>query len=91
MTILSMDPGKTNFAWALRVNNEVTEVGCVTPMPNVNDDEAFVNDYIELLTRVKPDHVVLERFMVRNRGQSVLAELINQMLGRIIILTRTYA
>lgn len=57
-------------------------------MKSVTEDEGFVNGYLELLTKKQPDFVVLERFMVRNRGQSVHAESINQMIGRIIILTR---
>jgi len=85
-----MDPGKVNFAWVLRVNGEITDSGWVTPLANVNDDAEFINDFIELLRRTSPDYIVMERFMVRNRGQSVLAEIINQMLGRIVILAKEH-
>jgi hypothetical protein len=60
-------------------------------MQDVNTDGEFVNGYIELLTRLKPDYIVLERFMARNRGQSIHSESINQMIGRVIVLSRIYA
>lgn len=85
-----MDPGKVNFAW-VHWRGAVKEYGWLTTMPDVNSDAGFINGYIELLARLKPDYVVLERFMVRNRGQSIHAESINQMIGRIAILSRTHA
>ncbi len=84
-----MDPGKTNFAWAFWENG-VQDYGWLKTMPDVNTDAEFINEYIELLARLNPDYIVLERFMVRNRGQSVHAESINQMIGRICILSRTH-
>lgn len=88
--ILAMDPGRKNFAWAVR-KGTVEQVGWIEPIVDVTDDLAFCNDYIELLIRFKPDFVVLERFMVRRGGQSMLAESLNQMIGRLVILTRIYA
>ena len=84
-----MDPGKVNFAW-VHWCDRVLEAGWLRTMPDVNNDAEFNNDFIELVRRVKPDYVVLERFMVRNRGQSVHAESINQMIGRIAILTKAH-
>jgi len=88
--ILACDPGKVNFAWVFRSNGEVSDSGWVTPLKNINEDSEFVNDFIELIVKTNPDYVILERFMVRNRGQSVLAEIINQMLGRIAMITALY-
>jgi len=85
-----MDPGKTNFAWVFW-KGSVKEYGWLTTMRDVNNDAEFINGYIELLARLNPDYIVLERFMVRNRGQSIHAESINQMIGRVAILSRTYA
>lgn len=59
-------------------------------MSTVEDDTDFVNSFIELITELKPEFVVFERFMVRNRGQSVYAEKINLMLGSIKVLARMY-
>lgn len=87
LNILAWDPGVKNFAFCHWIG-EVKEVGWVRPLVDVNNDVDFVNDIIELLTRIKPDYVVLERFMVRNRGQSIFAEKINQELGRIAVLAR---
>lgn len=86
-----MDPGRVNFAYALREYGAITDVGWVTPLENVTEDTAFINSFIELVVRTSPDFVVLERFMVRGGGQSRLAETLNQMIGRIVILTRMYA
>lgn len=87
-----MDPGRKNFAWVLRKGSEIVESGWIRPIVNVTDDADFVNDCIELLSRHSPDFVVLERFMVRgSSGQSMLAESLNQMIGRIVILTRMFA
>lgn len=87
-----MDPGRRNFAWALRKNSELQEVGWIRPIIDVTHDTEFVNDCIELFVRHKPDFVVLERFMVRGSGgQSMLAETLNQMIGRLVILTRMFA
>ncbi len=86
-----MDPGKVNFAWVLWDRGQVIESGWVTPLGKVNDDAEFITDFIELLCKTTPEFVVIERFMIRNRGQSVLAEIINQMIGRIAILTKTHA
>lgn len=87
-----MDPGRRNFAWALRENGKITQVGWIKPIVNVTEDSEFVNDCIELLLRFQPDFVILERFMVRGSGgQSMLAESLNQMIGRLAILTRLYA
>lgn len=87
-----MDPGRKNFAWVLRKGSVIKEMGWIHPIINVTDDADFVNDCIELLSRSRPDFVVLERFMVRgSSGQSVLAESLNQMIGRIVILTRIFA
>tara|TARA_R100001132_G_C3273249_1_gene95306 strand:+ start:3306 stop:3731 length:426 start_codon:yes stop_codon:yes gene_type:complete len=86
-----MDPGRKNFAWALREEGEVTRVGWVDPIDTVTEDTAFINSCIELLVDTQPDFVVLERFMVRGGGQSMLAETLNQMIGRVAVLTRTYA
>ena len=90
MKILGLDPGKVNFAWVLYQDGPQAH-GWVTPMPDVNNDAEFINGYIELLARLNPDYIVLERFMVRNRGQSIHAESINQMIGRVAILSRTFA
>jgi len=84
-----MDPGKVNFAWVYWLNG-VREHGWVTPIKDVNNDAEFLNCIVELLTKFRPDYVVLERFMVRNRGQSIHAESINQMIGRICALSRTH-
>lgn len=85
-----MDPGKTNFAWVYW-RGGLQEYGWMKTMPDVNSDAEFINGYIELLVRLKPNYIVLERFMVRNRGQSIHAESINQMIGRVAILSRTHA
>jgi hypothetical protein len=87
-----MDPGRKNFAWALRKGSQVQKVGWIKPIVNVTNDAEFVNDCIELLSRYKPDFVVLERFMIRGSGgQSMIAETLNQMIGRLVILTRMFA
>ena len=85
-----MDPGRKNFAWAYR-EGSAYRVGWIEPIENVTEDTAFCLDYIELLRRTQPDFVILERFMVRRGGQSMLAETLNQMIGRMVILTRMYA
>ena len=90
LTVLAMDPGKVNFAWVFWQEG-IQEYGWLKTMVDVNTDTDFVNGYIELLARLNPDYIVLERFMVRNRGQSIHAEIINQMIGRISILSRTYS
>jgi len=84
-----MDPGKVNFAWVHWCNG-VQEAGWLSTMPDVNNDAEFMNEFIELVVRIQPDFVVLERFMVRNRGQSVHSEIINQMIGRIAVISRTH-
>jgi len=89
MTILAMDPGKVNFAWVHWCEG-VKEAGWLKTMPDVNNDAEFNNDFIELVRRINPDYVVLERFMVRNRGQSIHAEIINQMIGRVSVLSKTH-
>jgi hypothetical protein len=85
-----MDPGSKNFAWAFRKEGKLITAGWLKAMPTVYEDEEFINHYLELLTKLKPDFVILERFMVRDRGQSVLAEIINQMIGRICVLSRAF-
>lgn len=89
-SVLAMDPGKVNFSWVYWLDG-VKTYGWVKPIVDVNDDTDFLNCIIELLARFNPDHIVLERFMVRNRGQSIHAETINQMIGRIAVITRAYA
>ena len=85
-----MDPGRKNFAWSFRVGDDY-QLGWIEPVVNVTEDTAFCNDFIELLVKFEPDFVILERFMVRGGGQSMLAETLNQMIGRMAILTRVYA
>lgn len=89
-SILAMDPGKVNFSWVYWLDG-VKQYGWVTPIVDVNNDTEFLNCIIELLTKFNPDHIVLERFMVRNKGQSIHAESINQMIGRIAAIVRTHA
>tara|TARA_R100000656_G_scaffold104176_1_gene76108 strand:- start:139012 stop:139431 length:420 start_codon:yes stop_codon:yes gene_type:complete len=85
-----MDPGKVNFAWVHYCGGEVLEYGWIKVMTDVHEDVVFINNFVNLLTRLNPDYVVLERFMIRNRGQSVHSEPINQMIGRISVLTRVF-
>lgn len=84
-----MDPGKTNFAW-VHWKGEVVKSGWMVTMEDVATDVAFINGFVSLLYDLQPDYLVLERFMVRNRGQSVHAEIINQMIGRLSILSKMY-
>jgi len=87
-----MDPGRKNFAWVERVGSETKRCGWIRPIVNVTDDTDFINDCIEIFVKVRPDFVVLERFMVRGSGgQSKLAETLNQMIGRLVVLTRVFA
>lgn len=85
-----MDPGKTNFAWVYW-EGSVREYGWLKTMKDVNTDAEFINCYIETLTKLNPDYIVLERFMVRNRGQSIHSESINQMIGRIVVMSRMFS
>lgn len=89
-SVLAMDPGKVNFSWVYWLDG-VKKYGWVKPIVDVNDDVEFLNCIIELITVFNPDYIVLERFMVRNRGQSIHAETINQMIGRIAVISRLYA
>lgn len=85
--VLGLDPGKVNFAWVLLTTDGPQASGWLQPIASVQDDAAFVNGYLELLSTQRPDYVAVERFTVRNRGQSVHAETINQMIGRVAVLT----
>jgi len=86
-----MDPGSKNFAFVVFEEGRVKDSGWLKTVPDVNNDAEFINGFIELVTRVKPEYIVLERFMVRNGGQSLHAEIINQMIGRIAVIARTHA
>lgn len=86
-----MDPGSKNFAFVVLEEGRIKDSGWLKTVPDVNNDAEFVNGFIELVTKVRPEYIALERFMVRNRGQSLHAEIINQMIGRIAVIARTHA
>lgn len=83
-TILGIDPGTTNFAYAVLTGpRAVKATGLVQPYKKAGDVEQM-RTIVKTLTRVvrafKPDLVVIERFMFRGGG-SVAAECMNHAIG----------
>lgn len=87
--VLGLDPGTVNFAWSFLVDGKLEQTGWLQAQPNVTDDASFINNSIELFMALKPDAVIAERYMFRG-VQSIQTELINQMLGRLAVITKLY-
>lgn len=95
--ILSFDPGKVNFAWALSKNTAkkyvVLKYGMLAhPIQNANIDS--IRDFskeITLLIESLPEttHVVIERFQTRPRGgkRGGLLEYCNLMIGIVLYIS----
>lgn len=85
MRVLGFDPGVNNFAYCLLNDREPVESGLLAyPMQTPDDDHRFLNEIIELFRRLQPDLILGERYTFRG-PQSVHAELVNLMLGRLCV------
>jgi len=83
---MGFDPGVVNHAYAVLDDREPVATGMLQyPLQSVADDARFINEYIELLHKYKPQVVVCERYTFRGR-QSVYAELVNLMIGKMSII-----
>ncbi len=88
MKIITLDPGKLNFAAAVMEDRKVLETRYLRPIRSLlwedftGEVKAFRDDYFKFLTEVEPDCVLAERFMARPGVQhGAVGEFINIMLG----------
>lgn len=91
--IVSFDPGKINFAYALRENDKILSYGflnhCITDLSKFSSQSIKLKwEILDLLKKwkldPKTDHCIAERFMVRpGRSKGCVAEFVNLQLGLI--------
>ncbi len=86
MRVLGFDPGIENFAWCF-YDGAPREWGWV-PGARVNENDwAFLNTIAEVLDHYKPDVIVIERFVFRDK-ESVNSEHINHLIGKLDLIAR---
>jgi hypothetical protein len=97
LKILSLDPGKQNFAFSIvtvdiktGLKFEIIETGMINhTITNVTTDlkdqaKAFNKEVSAIIRKNKVDALIAERFMVRGRFMGGSSEHINLMLGRLL-------
>lgn len=91
--VLSLDPGKSDFAWAIvRGDGTVLETGMIkAPINEFNyihrtrQIKAFTAEVVELLQRHTYFALVAERYQIRGMGMiGEVCEFVNLMLGIVI-------
>jgi Holliday junction resolvasome RuvABC endonuclease subunit len=89
LSLLSNDPGYTNFGWSnlivKRGKVQIVECGMLTGMPTdlkvelTDQKQAFKNAWTKLVKRCAPDVITAERYLSQRQGLS--NELVNYMIG----------
>lgn len=90
--LLTLDPGKTSFAWCVVVGNTLQDTGMIThTITNIDTLHAvvqrdrFIAELTEIFDDYAPDIVVIERFQQRpGMGGGAPAEYINVMIGVVL-------
>ncbi len=86
MRVLGFDPGIENFAWCF-YDGAPREWGWV-PAARVNENDwPFLDRIAEVLDRFRPDVIVIERFVFRDK-ESVNSEHINHLIGKLDLVAR---
>lgn len=93
MRVLGFDPGVANYAWAVYEDGHVGDYGWLPGVRVGESDWDYLNALCEVLDRVRPDHVVCERFNYRTgpggkSSSSVEAEHINVMIGKLELIVK---
>mgnify|MGYP001597782752 CR=1 FL=1 len=86
MLVLGFDPGVTNFAYAT-YDGQVGEFGWLPAMRVMENDWVFLNAACDLIDRIKPDLVVIERFAYRKLA-NVESEHINHLIAKLDLIAR---
>jgi len=90
LRVLSLDPGVTNFAWAVTeadrssmlvlasgmLNNTITDL----KVSIKDQSKLFKEEILEIIQEYQVDSIILERFMSRGHGGTTI-ELVNIMIG----------
>lgn len=86
MRVLGFDPGIENFAWCF-YDGAPREWGWV-PAARVNENDwPFLDRIAEVLDHFRPDVIVIERFVFRDK-ESVNSEHINHLIGKLDLVAR---
>jgi len=83
-SILALDPGSKNFAWSY-VADSCWQTGMLSIVTGKPEEIVthFRPQLTALLERFRPDEVVIERFMTRQRS-SLNNEIINVLIGAVL-------